>query len=183
LERVERLLVEKYGGEDYVFDQLASGRSVGDVAGDLGISRRYLYYWRDRLGHKERRKPLWEEAIRFAGEAHAERGMAELDGLGVDVNSPQVQLATSKSNFRKWLAAKSDPERYGDKAAGITFNLGDLHIQALQQPRDVPVIEAEVVEVLEGGSSEQEDDAQTSEQQLLPPSPSTDSHDELWELL
>lgn len=179
LEEVERKLREELGGEEWVFDQLAEGRTVGQVAEDLGISRRYLYRWRDRIAHKERRRALWKEAMQMSGAAQAERGLQELETVDRDESgahripmSAEVQLAGSRAKYRQWLAGKLDPETYGDKGLEMSFSFGDLHLQALQRPRELPaaVVEGEWEE--EGDSTDDVDGvAQAPEPSALPASP------------
>lgn len=198
LEELERKIREDKGGEEWVYDQLANGRTVGDVAEELGISRRYMYRWRDRKGCKERRKPLWEEAIRMSGAAQAERGLRELEGLDKDEDggrripmSAEVQLAGSRAKYRQWLAGKYDPEGFGDRGIELSFSLGELHLQALQRPRELPVVEAELIEddevEVDGDPVEDTGDvAQASERTALPtsasPEPEATDDDELAEL-
>jgi transposase-like protein len=159
LAEVNRKLREEMGGEEFVFNALANGETVGQVARKLGISRRYLYYWRDEKGERERRAPLWAEAILLAGGAHAERGLEGLEALErvKDLTAPQVSLASALARHRSWLAGKLDPEGFGDRNE-ISFSFGDLHLQVIQQgraarealpaPEEIPeavIVEAEVI--------------------------------------
>jgi len=138
-------------GEEWVFDQLADGQTVAQVAETLGVSRRYLYMWRDRQGHKERLKPIWEAAIRMSAEADLEKSTHEFARLDrvIDVTengepihrvplSSEVQLMTGRAKFRQWYAGKKDPERFGEKDASINlnFNVGDLHVDAVQAAKE-----------------------------------------------
>jgi len=159
-------------GVEWVMDRLADGDTVASIAADLGVSRRYLYMWRDRPGHKERLKPMWEAAIRMSAEADLENSLEDFQRLDrvIDTDattgepihrvpaSSEVQLVTGKAKFRQWLASRKDPERYGEKDSGMNLNLnfGDLHVQAVQEAKrrhalQAPVVEAEVLE-------EEEDD-------------------------
>jgi hypothetical protein len=143
---------------------LADGVPVGQVAKALGISRRYLYMWRDRPGHQERLKPMWEAAMKMSAEADLENSTMEFDRLDREIMddngetirripaATEVQLVSGRAKFRQWLAAKKDPERFGDKnGVEVNLNFGDLHLQALQGAKAShalapPVIEAEVIE-------------------------------------
>ena len=158
----------KPGGEEWLWDQLADGRTVASVAEELGVSRRYLYVWRDRRAHKHRLKPLWEAAIRMSAEADLEKTMAEFARLDRVIervtpdgeiereeripHASEVQLVSGRAKLRQWLAAKKDPEVYGDRVGvDVKVDLGDMHMAALQAadtvllPRDAGVVEAEVL--------------------------------------
>lgn len=161
----------KPGGEEWVMDEIADGRTVRSIAEELGISRRYLYMWRDRPGHKERLKPMWQAAVRLSAEADLEASIADFDYLDREIMdgengevvrrvpaSSEVQLATGRAKFRQWLASRKDPERYGDRDQGVNVNvnLGDFHLQAMESIRarhalEAPIVEAEVVEDEEDG--------------------------------
>jgi hypothetical protein len=183
MQSITRKLEEEFGGEDWVYDQLASGVVVGKVAEQLGISRRYLYFWRDQRGHKERRKPLWEEAIRMAGEAHAEGVFDDLDNVPDHASSAQVSLASAKAKHRTWLAGKLDRERFGERGMELSFSIGELHLRALQSSKVEHIEEADV-EILDDGDTDVEaleGDAQAPEPLALPVAP--DSTDELADLL
>lgn len=168
----------KEGGEEWVFDQLADGRPVRAVAGDLGISRRYLYMWRDRPGHKERLKPMWEAAVRMSAEAMLENTTADFDRLdrvietdavtGEQIHripaASEVQLVTGRAKFRQWLAARRDPDQFGEQAAGggvnVNLNFGDLHLEALANVKAreaLPPIPAEILEAYEEDDHDVED--------------------------
>lgn len=152
-------ILAKPGGEEWVMDQLADGRTVRSIAEELGVSRRYLYQWRDRQGHKERLKPMWEAAVRMSAEADLEASVADFDRLdrviytGEDgqeerriPQSSEVQLATGRAKFRQWLAGRKDPERYGEEKAGVNVNLniGDLHVAAVESVKQRHRLEAQV---------------------------------------
>jgi len=164
MEDVERTLIEKYGGDEWVFDQIAGGRAVGDIAQDLGISRRYLYNWRDQARHKDRRRRLWHEAMKFSAEAHAEKGLSGLTNLhdGERIPFPaEVTLATSEANYRKWLASRRDPEGFGDKKETLQINIGDLHLQALERQGPPPRLSSTPVpEEIEEGDFQMIEDGQ-----------------------
>jgi hypothetical protein len=149
----------KDGGEEWVMDQLADGCTVRSIAEGLGVSRRYLYMWRDRPGHKERLKPMWEAAVRLSAEADLENSIADFDRLdrviqvdedtGEDVHrvpaTSEVQLVTGRAKFRQWLAGRKDPERFGeDKGVNVNLNIGDLHVEAVEAVKQRHRLEAQV---------------------------------------
>lgn len=165
--RMRQLIADieaKPGGEEWVMDQIAEGIPIRKIAESLGVSRRYLYQWRDRLGHKERLKPMWTAAVRLSAEADLETSIADFEYLDREIMdgengevikripaSSEVQLVTGKAKFRQWLAARKDPERYGEKDQGVNvnLNLGDLHVQAVEAAKQAHRITARQPEVLE----------------------------------
>lgn len=157
--------IDALGGPDWVMDRLADGVPVGQVASELGVSRRYLYMWRDRPGHRDELREKWSAAMRMSAEAEVERISHDFDRLdrvimvsddGEEIRrvpeSSEVTLATGRAKYRMWLAARKDPERFGEQKpeVAVSFSIGDLHLGALQsiKARDVEpaVLEAEVIE-------------------------------------
>lgn len=162
LNQLEKRL-EQLGGEDYLFDRIASGERLKDIAADLGCSRPYLYKWRDREPFKDRRRERWSEAMRLSGEAKLEEGEEILDGLADThklITSADVSVGVARSNYRKWMAQVRDPEQFGDRSngAGMILNVGVLHLDALRsagsRPQVGPVVEADVVAIEEGAEVE-----------------------------
>jgi hypothetical protein len=177
MQQLVRDIKAKPGGEEWVMDQLADGRTVRSIAEELGVSRRYLYMWRDRQGHRERLKPMWEAAVRLSAEADLEASIADFDRLdrviytGEDgqeerrvPQASEVQLATGRAKFRQWLAGRKDPEKYGEEKGGVNVNLniGDLHVQAVESVKQAHRLEARTeampVEVVEEEQEHVEED-------------------------
>ena len=154
LRAVGQRIAEK-GGDLWVFDQLADGVSTRAVAAELGTSRATLRKWRDDLDFPDRAKG-WADAMKLAGEAHAEMGLEDLEALGDDPSSGQVQKADKTSKYRQWLAGKRDPA-FADKGIELNFNVAELHLQAVADAKALlagRVIEAEVLAIEEGEPAE-----------------------------
>ncbi|MGE0278333.1 MAG: hypothetical protein AB7R40_23300 [Nitrospiraceae bacterium] len=137
--------IEEKGGEDYIFEQLSDGIPVGKIAAEFNVSRRMIYRWRDLKGF-EHRAALWAEALKLSGEAHAEKG---LEALEAPMQAPSdVQLAGHKSKYRQWLAGHRDREAFGDKGIELNFSIGQIHLAAVQESKNLlPVQEAEVLAI------------------------------------
>jgi hypothetical protein len=142
-------------GEEAIFERIASGERIGKIAESLGVGRRMLYRWRDNGEHKERRQQEWSEALKLSGEGCAEMGMQVLEDLAgeSEVTSGRIQLATSRSNYLKWLAGVRDRDTYGDKSGGTVNvqNLNVLHLDALRSLGTVtkPALPAPEPELME----------------------------------
>jgi hypothetical protein len=140
LRKLERYIAER-GGDQWLFDRLAAGESVGAVAASIileghgQISRPFLYTWRNAGG--EDRRTGWRLALEESADAHAEIAGEVLEGLPEDPTSAQVSLAGRRSAYRQWLAAKRNREVYGDgpqQQVNVNLlSLDDLYRQALQQ--------------------------------------------------
>lgn len=130
--------IEEAGGEDVaIFERMANGDSMAEIAEDLGCSRSFLYTWRKRKGHRERRLEKWKDAMRVRALAKAEEGENILDAMsenGEEITTAKVGLARERANYKKWLAGKLDPEQFGDhdQKVSVALNVGSLHLEALR---------------------------------------------------
>ena len=158
--------VDEMGGPEVIMDLIADGATVREVSEVMGCSRRYVYMWRDQPKWQGRLKEMWQVAMRMSAEAEVEKASEQFSRLdrvidtdpvtGEEIRripqSSEVQLATGRVKFRQWLAARKDPERYGDQqqTAQVHVSIGNLHLDALQQVKArealPPVVEAEVLE-------------------------------------
>ena len=129
LQRLARAIVD-LGGDDWVFDQIADGRSIKSITDQLPgpPDRSQLYRWRD-LAAKE------------------------------IFSSQEVQLATSRANYKSAMAKMANP-LYGDKQAsgGQTINIGELHIGALRKHGSPDSLPAPPIGLITEADYEVEDD-------------------------
>jgi hypothetical protein len=155
-------VLEDLGGEDWIFDRIADGRSMQSIAEDLSraregfsVSRPYLYTWRDEGPHRERRRAKWAAAKEASAEAHLEDGREILDGLhderGAQVKSSEVSLAQARAAYRRAMAEMRDPGmRTGGVQIGVAVGIGDQALEALRRRasiRDTRVLEGEVLAI------------------------------------
>jgi hypothetical protein len=130
--------IAEAGGEDAVFERLADGERVRDIMRSFGWSRPFFYQWLDHgAANKERRRAKYALAKRASAEAYAEDAGAILDDLAEqpvgEITPALVALSGKRADYRKWVAGMRNPEEFGDKAAGLTVNIGTLHLDALRQ--------------------------------------------------
>lgn len=135
--KIDALGDDDMSGEDVVFARIADGEPVGAVAKSFGVSRQYMYVWRDVAGHKERRRALWEAALKASADAKAEEGESILDTLAervLLVTPADVALARARADYKLRLASVRDRERYGEKAQAVSVNVTvqSLHLDALR---------------------------------------------------
>lgn len=123
--------IRKAGGENYVFDQVASGRSLKDIAAELGISRPILSAWCNASIRREN----YRQARQAAADALVEEGLAIADGVRDPSEVPGAKL---RADFRRWMAARMNAESWGEqRGASIEISLGQLHLEALRAPSPV----------------------------------------------
>lgn len=134
-------------GEVYFFGRVASGAKMGEIAEEFGVSRPWLYTWMKLDGRREVRERAYRAAQEAAADFHAEAAGDVLE-LGADPSTAEVSLAGKKSEYHRWLATVLDRERYGPKGqeVNVSLDLGQLHIQALQEVQAEWEEEAEVIE-------------------------------------
>lgn len=149
-QRIENL----EGGEDQVFERIAAGERIADIANSLGVSRPMLYTWRNMEPHRKRRQEKWHEAMRLSAEAKAEEGEDILDAVAgkVGLTQADVSAAVARAKYKQWLAERRDPDTFGGKQDQVQVNvsIGALHLDALRRrgvTRELPMptLEAEVV--------------------------------------
>ena len=153
---ISKKIIE-FGGDDWVFDQIAEAKPVQHITDQLGCSRNFIYTWLDDDEDGSRREKYQEARTRSA-DALVDRGLEILDNLdGIPLlTSQEVQRANSQANYRKSMAEmRDDSLRAKPGQFDLNVNIGSLHLDALQAhgqmpipiaaPEEVPVIEAEVI--------------------------------------
>jgi len=127
--------VERQGGADWLYDQIASGVTVAQLARDYGCSRSYLS--RALNANEEYRKILQEARVE-AADALVEEGLTMVDTLTGDSSTNEISATRSatreKVNYRKFMAGALNQAKYGTRPQNnITLNVGDMHLDALRK--------------------------------------------------
>ena len=115
------------GGPDWVWDKLGSGSLVMTVCQELGVSTSAMQRWIARGGAE--RIASYTRAREAGAHTLAEQTIAIAD----EADRETVQVAKLRSDNRWRMAAKLNPDVYGDKAADININLGDIALDALRK--------------------------------------------------
>ena len=125
--------IEKAGGDDVIFDQIASGVKMKAIMDPFGYSRQMIYAWIKRGGPE--RHERWQEAKEMAAHALVDEAGDILDADGVVVtSSAQASMLKSRAEHRRWLAGVYNRKEYGDETGKIDvqLNIGALHLDALR---------------------------------------------------
>jgi hypothetical protein len=124
-------LIHAHGGADWVWDQLGSGVLVMALCNQLGVSTSAFHRWVARGG--EERTALYTRAREASAHYLAEQTISIAD----EADRETVQVAKLRSDNRWRMAAKLNPDVYGDKQQPmINIDLGNITLDALRK-RDV----------------------------------------------
>ena len=138
---------------EFVYDFVASGRTLVDLADHTGYSRSHISRHLNNI--PEVREAL-ERARLEAADALAEQTIKLADDLaarldrGEEVKNERIAVLREQTSGRKWWAATANPGRYGKPDTNITINLGDLHLDALRKNR------SNVIDVTPAGTADDE---------------------------
>jgi hypothetical protein len=133
--------IEKVGGDDHIFDQIADGAPMRKIAEPFGYSRQMIYAW-IHMGGPEREK-RWEEAKQTAAHALVEDAGDILDAAR-PVTSAEASHLKARVEHKRWLASVFNRKVYGDDSGKIDVNLniGQLHLDALRAAGSRPALPA-----------------------------------------
>lgn len=119
------------GGAEYVFETIASGKTVTAWAVEFGCSRSYLS---TTLRSNPEYARAMDRALVEAADALMEDGMSKADALNEKSTQAQIAAVREQISIRKAMAAGWNRDRYGSgPKTEITLNLGDLHLDALRK--------------------------------------------------
>jgi hypothetical protein len=137
-------------GEAWVFDQIADGKSLQNVADDLKVGRSTLWRWVNQHGPDSTRRKAFEAARELSAYALEDQGADVLDDLAdKDFESQDVALAKARSDYRKWQASIRNKNFRDQASAGnVTVNIQTLHLEALKAHGGPKAIVGKVVEAV-----------------------------------
>lgn len=134
--------ISNSGGADWLFDQVASGITVAEIARQYGCTRSYV----SRALHTiPEYKAAIEGAREEAADALVEQGLAMVDSLDADSSSNEIAATREKVNFRKFMAGSMNQNKYGTRPqSNVTISIGDMHLDALRKVNsELAAIDAE----------------------------------------
>ncbi len=153
----KRILTEiaSNGGADWLFDQIASGVTVAELARQYGCTRSYVSR---SLNSVPEYAAALSKARGEAADALVEQGLEMVDGLSGASSPTEIAATREKVQWRKFMAGSMNQERYGTRPqSNVTLSIGDLHLDALRKfsadmkrvnsEAEAATIDAEYVEV------------------------------------
>ena len=153
----KRILTEvaSNGGADWLFDQIASGITVAELARQYGCTRSYVSR---SLNSVPEYAAALTKARGEAADALVEQGLEMVDGLSGASSPTEIAATREKVQWRKFMAGSMNQERYGTRPqSSVTLSIGDLHLDALRKfsadmkrvnsDAEAATIDAEYVEV------------------------------------
>jgi len=122
---VNRSIHRYPGGEEKLFEDIASGVKITDIVGRLEVSEGAFYAWAETT---PKRSEEFSRARARAAHALAEQGLTIVDSADV----ASANLANVRARYRQWLAGKWNQAVYGDKQqqVAIQVNLNQAHLMA-----------------------------------------------------
>ena len=155
----KRILTEvaSNGGADWLFDQIASGITVAELARQYGCTRSYVSR---SLNSVPEYAAALTKARGEAADALVEQGLEMVDGLSGASSPTEIAATREKVQWRKFMAGSMNQERYGTRPqSNVTLSIGDLHLDALRKfssdmkrvnsDAEAATIDAEYVEVVD----------------------------------
>ncbi len=153
----KRILTEiaSNGGADWLFDQIASGVTVAELARQYGCTRSYVSR---SLNSVPEYAAALSKARGEAADALVEQGLEMVDGLSGASSPTEIAATREKVQWRKFMAGSMNQDRYGTRPqSNVTLSIGDLHLDALRKfsadmkrvnsEAEAATIDAEYVEV------------------------------------
>ena len=140
----KRILTEvaSNGGADWLFDQIASGVTVAELARQYGCTRSYVSR---SLNSVPEYAAALSKARGEAADALVEQGLEMVDGLSGASSPTEIAATREKVQWRKFMAGSMNQDRYGTRPqSNVTLSIGDLHLDALRKLNSqMAAIEAE----------------------------------------
>lgn len=119
------------GGADWLYDQIASGITVAELARQYGCTRSYVSR---AINSIPEYKTAMEGAREEAADALVEQGLEMVDGLSALSTSNEIAATREKVNFRKFMAGSLNQNKYGTRPqSNVTISIGDMHLDALRK--------------------------------------------------
>jgi len=130
------------GGADWLYDQIASGVTVAELARQYGCTRSYVSR---AINSIPEYKSVMEAAREEAADALVEQGLEMVDGLSAHSTTNEIAATREKVNFRKFMAGSMNQNKYGTRPqSNVTISIGDMHLDALRKVNtEVAALEAE----------------------------------------
>jgi hypothetical protein len=118
---------------DALFEMIADGKAMREIAEHFGTSRSQLYRW---LGDTDERAELLARARKQAAASHVDDALAGLDAA---LTPAEAQVAKERALMRRWLAERWDRGTFGTQPDAPAMSIGELHLHLLKSLLPQPV--------------------------------------------
>ena len=134
--------IKKQGGAEYIFDQVASGKTMTQLAADYGCSRQYFS---TSINSIPEYASVLAKAKQEAADALVEEGLGMVDAPDGASTTSEIAATREKVQWRKFMAGSYNQERYGSRPqTNVTISVSDMHLDALRKVNsDLAAIDAE----------------------------------------
>jgi|TARA_R110000744_G_scaffold72283_1_gene145233 hypothetical protein len=123
--------VQDRGGADYLFEQIASGKTLTQLAQEYGCSRQYFS---TSINSIPEYSNMLAKARGEAADALVEEGLGMVDRLDGLSTTSEIAATREKVQWRKFMAGSYNQERYGNKPqTNVNISVGDMHLDALRK--------------------------------------------------
>ena len=123
--------IQEKGGADYLFEEVASGKTITELAKEYGCNRQYLS---TTINNVPEYSQALSKARQEAADALVEQGLTMVDELDGGSSSSEIAATREKVQWRKFMAGSYNQERYGNRPqTNVNISLGDMHLDALRK--------------------------------------------------
>lgn len=124
------------GDTDHIFDRLADGEMLYQIAEGFRVGRAALYRW---ILASPSREARYKQCREFSASTFAEQAVVIADDQTRDTQEQAVQRDKLRIDTRRWIASRWDRITYGEqRGAEVNISLGTLHIDALRAAAPLP---------------------------------------------
>ena len=134
--------VAQRGGAEYLFEELASGKTMTKLAENYGCSREYFS---KTIHSMPEYAAVIGKAKSAAADALVEEGLGMVDALDGGSSMSEISATREKVQWRKFMAGSYNQERYGNRPqTNVTISVSDMHLDALRKVNsDLAAIDTE----------------------------------------
>jgi len=123
--------IHKRGGSDYLYNEIASGKTMTQFAADYECNRQYFS---TSINSIPEYAAVLGKARADAADALVEEGLGMVDQLDGGSTTSEIAATREKVQWRKFMAGSYNQERYGNRPqTSVTISISDMHLDALRK--------------------------------------------------
>src|SRR3954462_8484310 len=144
------------GDTDYIFDRLADGEMLYQIAEGFRVGRAALYRW---ILADPSREARYKQCPEFSASTFAEQAVTIAHDESRATEEQAVQRDKLRIDTRRWIASRWDRNGYGEqRGAAVNISLGTLHIDALRAAAPLPEPPSRRNRVIDASAEESSED-------------------------